>query len=198
MKSRSPVVGMTGALTGALVLLAVAGVAVWGSMSAWQERMLRDSVSSLSVETNATRVDAAVLPDLAFQPGQARPGYPNMVTRPLFMTTRRVPEEAPPPEEPAVKEEPLPDPDPVQAKLRSVIITADERFAWLQPRDEERQIRLAPGDELDGWTLTVIGRTHVQFNFNDASMRLQLRPMRSVGDPSEPVRPRPRARDPGR
>ena len=195
MKSRSSFIGMTGLLAGALAVLVVAGVTVWGATSAWQERTLRHSAPSAPAAAAPVFADAPASPFAGVQPEQVRPAYPNMIDRPLFMSTRRVPEEAPPPEEPEIEEELPPDPDPVQARLRSVIITGDERYAWLQPRDEERQIRLALGDKLDGWTLTAIERTHVQFNFNDTSMRLPLRSMRSVGDPSEPVRPRPRARD---
>ena len=195
MKSRSSLIGITGLLAGALAVLIVAGVTVWGAMSAWQERTLRHSAPTAPVEAAPERATTPAALESGVQPGEVRPAYPNMIARPMFMSTRRVPEEAPPPEEPEIEEEPPPDPDPVQARLRSVIITADDRFAWLQPRDEEHQIRLAVGDKLDGWTLTAIERTHVQFNFNDTSMRLPLRSMRSVGDPSEPVRPRPRARD---
>lgn len=191
--------GMKSMLAGALVVLVVAGGTIGLLMSEWQEQIVRQAASPPAAVRAPEATDAPSSVEEAVQPGLVQPAYPNMVARPLFMSTRRLPEEASaedePESEPEPEEEPAPEPDPVEARLRSVIITPSGRFAWLQPEGKERQVRLAPGDELDGWTLEAIEETHVQFKAGDVGMRLELRPSRSVGDPSEPVRPRPRARE---
>ncbi len=199
MKAGLPSMGLKGGLAALLVALMVAGAVTWVVMGAWQQQTLRDATSARMAPVPAERDSAPGL-DASVQPGLVRPPYPNMIERPLFMSTRRPPEDAPieEPPEPEAEAEEVPEADPLEVTLRSVIIAADARYAWLQPTDSERQVRLALGDELDGWTLEVIEQSHVEFVTNGTRERFDLRPSGSVGDPSEPVRPRPRARDSGR
>lgn len=196
MKTGLPSMGLKGGLGMLLGALMVAGAVIWVVMSAWQEQTLRETTSARTAPVPA-EPDSSPALDASVQTGLVRPSYPNMVERPLFMSTRRPPEDAPIEEDPdpEPEAEEAPEPDPLEVTLRSVIITSGDRHAWLQPDDSERQRRLALGDELDGWTLEVIEPSHVEFVTNGTRERLDLRPSGSVGDPSEPVRPRPRSRD---
>lgn len=194
MKTGLPSMGLKGGLGMLLGALMVAGAVIWVVMSAWQEQTLRETTSARTAPVPA-EPDSSPALDASVQTGLVRPSYPNMIERPLFMSTRRPPEDAPIEEDPEPEAEEAPEPDPLEVTLRSVIITSGDRHAWLQPADSERQRRLALGDELDGWTLEVIEPSHVEFVTNGTRERLDLRPSGSVGDPSEPVRPRPRSRD---
>ncbi|WP_019570502.1 hypothetical protein [Thioalkalivibrio sp. ALE11] len=180
----------------ALVLILAGALITWIWLERWQAGVLgeHETLQQPVAASDATAHEMAL--EATLRPGLVAPSYTNMIERPLFMSTRRPPVDDPPDEDPEPEvEEPEQPPDPLEATLRSVLVVGEARYAWLEVEGAARELRLAPGEEIEGWSLDVIEPSFVEFTAGDSRKRLELRPSGSVGDPAEPVRSRPRARD---
>jgi hypothetical protein len=80
----------------------------------------------------------------------------DMVERPLFLSTRRVPE----PEEAA----PPPPPKPIRLKLIGVALAGGSRVALLRNLVNNQLIHLAEGETHDGWSLDTVGAQSASFS----------------------------------
>ena len=80
----------------------------------------------------------------------------DMVERPLFMSTRRMPE----PE----KAEPPPPPKPIRLKLVGVALSGGTRVALLRNLVNNQLIHLAEGETHDGWSLDTLGAQSASFS----------------------------------
>lgn len=79
-----------------------------------------------------------------------------MIERPLFLSTRRVPE----PEEAA----PPPPPKPIRLKLIGVALAGGSRVALLRNLVNNQLIHLAEGETHDGWSLDTVGAQSASFS----------------------------------
>lgn len=90
----------------------------------------------------------------------------DMVERPLFLSTRRMPE----PEEAAP---PLP-PKPIQLKLVGVALAGGSRAALLRNLVNNQLIHLAQGEVHDGWSLDTVGAQSASFSRGPQTTELPL------------------------
>jgi hypothetical protein len=91
-----------------------------------------------------------------------------MLDRPLFFITRRMPE--PPAAQPAAP------PTPLKLKLEGIAIAAGSRVAVLRNLNGNGLLQLAEGDTHDGWTLEAIGSTSASFKRGGQVNELLLDP----------------------
>lgn len=79
-----------------------------------------------------------------------------MIERPLFLSTRRVPE----PEKAA----PPPPPKPIRLKLIGVALAGGSRVALLRNLVNNQLVHLAEGETHDGWSLDTVGAQSATFS----------------------------------
>ena len=91
-----------------------------------------------------------------------------MLDRPLFFITRRMPE--PPAAQPAAP------PTPLKLKLEGIAIAAGSRVAVLRNLNGNGLLQLAEGDTHDGWTLEAISSTSASFKRGGQVNELLLDP----------------------
>jgi hypothetical protein len=181
-------------LSGLLLALAAVIAVTWVVMDRWQARVLESPPGS---ERPVERAEPVLLPDDSGLQGPE--GYPALIERPLFMSTRSPPvtetedDQAPEAEPEADPEEPLPELSDL--RLTSVIITPDERHAWFLVSGTDEILRLSMGDTLREWLLHQVEETHVVFRARREEMRLELRPLGRGVDLAPGERAAPRARE---
>ena len=90
----------------------------------------------------------------------------DMVERPLFLSTRRMPE----PEEAA----PPPPPKPIRLKLVGVAMGGGSRVALLRNLVNNQLIHLAEGETHDGWSLDTVGTQSASFSRGPQTAELPL------------------------
>ena len=90
----------------------------------------------------------------------------DMVERPLFLSTRRMPE----PEEAA----PPPPPKPIRLKLVGVALAGGSRVALLRNLVNNQLIHLAEGETHDGWSLDTVGAQSASFSRGPQTTELPL------------------------
>lgn len=90
----------------------------------------------------------------------------DMMERPLFMETRRMPE----PEEAA----PPPPPTPLRLKLLGVAISGGSRVALLRNTSNNFLVQLAEGESHDGWTLDAVDAKSAHFSRGEQKTELPL------------------------
>jgi hypothetical protein len=105
------------------------------------------------------------------QPFQVAPlnNYRNIVERPLFLTERRPPEEAP--EETPISESPVGDEDLV---LLGVVLTPDTNMALLQVDQRGQVARLRVGEKVNGWELQSVEANQVNLHNGEKELDLPL------------------------
>lgn len=140
------------------------------------------NIAPIATESIALR-SAPTLPPIS--------DFSEITERPLFSQTRRPPEpptvEAPPPEEPA----------PVERNLFTVVgiaVSEQERAALVQVRRTREIVRVAEGDEVDGWKVTSIETNNVVFEKGALRDTVEIQ---HLGDVEEQT-PRPQRRPPAR
>ena len=92
----------------------------------------------------------------------------DMMERPLFIDTRRMPE----PEKAA----PPPPPTPLRLKLLGVAISGGSRVALLRNTTNNFLVQLAEGESHDGWTLDAIDSKAAHFSRGEQETVLPLDP----------------------
>ena len=104
-----------------------------------------------------TEGDAAMpeFADVSLSP-PALSALSDMVERPLFMSTRRLPE----PEEAT----PPPPPKPIRLKLIGVALAGGSRVALLRNLVNNQLVHLAEGETHDGWALDTVGAQSASFS----------------------------------
>lgn len=105
------------------------------------------------------------------QPFQVAPlnSYGNIIERPLFLTERRPPEEAP--EETPVSETPVGDEELV---LLGVVLTPDANMALLQVDQRGQVARLRVGEKVNGWELQSVKANQVNLHNGEKELDLPL------------------------
>ena len=116
--------------------------------------------------------------------------YVSVIERPLFLSSRRPPEEELPaelavPELPATPETPLENFD-----LNAVIITPAGAIAWVTTPTEPKPQKVQIGDELEGWKVKNISNDEIEMEGKKGSDRLVLRNFGSSGQPVPKLPPR--------
>ena len=110
----------------------------------------------------------AVMPqfgDVSLSP-PALSALSDMVERPLFLSTRRMPE----PEEAA----PPPPPKPIRLKLVGVAMGGGSRVALLRNLVNNQLIHLAEGETHDGWSLDTVRTQSASFSRGPQTTELPL------------------------
>ncbi len=109
--------------------------------------------------------------------------------RPLFMPTRRPPDpDQVEPVQPAQKSL------PIKVIITGVIISDEARFALVQRERSGEVLRLAPGDEIDGWKVDAVLSDRVVFRRGEEVVESELR---DRAKPKRTVKPKRRkARQP--
>ena len=110
----------------------------------------------------------------------------DLLSRPLFEPSRRGPVEAqpPPPPEPVVEivaEPEIEEPDELEAELRGVVSSSNGAFILLQPWSGGQMVRLAVGEDYDGWRLTSLDELGAIFEKDDRETVLSLRYSEETG-----------------
>jgi hypothetical protein len=137
------------------------------------------------------------LPDLSVSRREAPAvDLSEFLERPPFSPQRRRPAPepvaAPDPAESAPVRESRP-PDPLQATLRSVLITPDTTEVWLVGPGDPAVLRLAPGDVHLGWRLISVRPGLAVFEQRGIEQVLRVR--RDLSGQLSPVRPADGAQD---
>ena len=103
-----------------------------------------------------------------------------IVERPLFSPTRRPPAAAPPPA-PAPEVVAAPTPlAPMDFSLAGVVISGGTRSALVQMQADGRQVRVAEGGAIDGWTLVTVEPQRAVFRRDDSVQALVLDYLKAV------------------
>lgn len=126
-------------------------------------------------------------PDLKSSSMSAQPislgkSFPETLARPLFSSTRRPPEPRPP--EPVAGQLPqlteTPPPQPIQVTspetliLKGIFIDDERRLALIQTPATPQGVWLAPGAEVEGWTVSRIEKQSIAIEANGQAASLTL------------------------
>lgn len=117
--------------------------------------------------SEATEVSLPEFGGIALSP-PALGDLSEMMERPLFFDTRRMPE----PEEVA----PPPPPTPLRLKLLGVAISGGSRVALLRNTSNNLLLQLAEGGNHDGWTLDSVDSKAAHFSRGEQKTVLPLDP----------------------
>ena len=171
-----------------LLCLALVVVIVW-QWGTWPppRRGLPPNITAESVE-----------PPVANQPSETRVSqasplnkddYVSVIDRPLFLSSRRPPEEQGPAES-AVPEELTPEVPLDNFDLNAVIITPAGAIAWVTTPSEPKPQKVQIGDELEGWKIKNISNDEIEVEGQSGSDRLVLRNFSQSGQPVTKSPPR--------
>ena len=94
---------------------------------------------------------------------QADTDYPAIAAHPVFFPEREPWAPPPPPPEPEREPEPPKPPALDSYAVVGVIVSGPKRTALLKRDGEDGTIRLAAGDEFEGWTLDSITQQRLRF-----------------------------------
>ena len=171
-----------------LICLVLAGVI------AWQWRTWPPPRGGLTTNNAVAAEEPRASPQaetrLSLKPSMSKDDYVSVIDRPLFLSSRRPPEEEVPvevakPEEPATPETPLDNFD-----LNAVIITPAGAIAWVTTPTEPKPQRVQVGDELEGWKVKNISNDEIEMEGQSGSDRLVLRNFGLSGQPVPQLPPR--------
>lgn len=132
---------------------------------------------------------------MSLVPPLSKDDYATVIDRPLFLSSRRPPEEEAPaeisgPEVPPPPEIPLENFD-----LNAVIITPAGGVAWITTPSEPKPLKVQIGDELEGWKVKQISKDEIEMEGRSGSDRLVLRNFTQSGQPASKLPPRKERRD---
>lgn len=141
-------------------------------------------------EPDEPRASPPIETRLTLEPPNIKEDYASVIDRPLFLSSRRQPEEGLPaesaaPEMPATPETPLENFD-----LNAVIITPAGAFAWITTPTEPEPHKVQIGDELEGWKVKNILNDKLEMEGKGGSDSLVLRSFGSSGQPASKLPPR--------
>jgi YD repeat-containing protein len=145
---------LDGSILFTLALLAVC--AVLGALAWWQWRALQEPAPA-AAGTAATAAAALVEPPRPGGVTVAADEYREMVERPLFTASRR------PPEEPVQEKTQAPRP-PAKTpdwKLVGTVVSDGQNHALFWDQKGRRFVRVAPGDNIEGWEVAQIDKSQV-------------------------------------
>jgi hypothetical protein len=157
-------------------LWAIAVLVALAAFVTWQALRLGD----LAVDRQ--RLEAAAEASARSQRAAAELEYTRPVQvmqefleRPLFWQDRRPLEivEEEPPEPPPPPPRPPP-PPPRGLTVTGVVKLGDEWRVLIRRERPPETVRLAPGEEIDGWTVQAIAPHHVTLGYGNASVELPL------------------------
>jgi general secretion pathway protein N len=135
---------------------------------------------------------AAGSPAGAPVPMPSREAYSEILARPLFTPSRRPPE--------PVESTPRQAPAPLTITLAGIAMSADQRIAIVQTGNPPRVLRLAEGQQLDGWTVITIAADRLVLRSHLATEEVKIKDVApSSGAKANPPRaasptPTPQAR----
>ncbi len=171
-----------------LICLVMAGVIAW-QWRTWPPP--RGGLTTTSFEeAEEPRASPQTEKRLSVNSSMSKDDYVSVIDRPLFLPSRRPPDEEVPdvaavPEVPATPETPLENFD-----LNAVIITPEGAIAWVTTTTEPKPQKVQIGDELEGWKVKNISNDEIEMEGQSRSDRLVLRNFGSSGQPVPKVPPR--------
>ena len=171
-----------------LICLVLAGVIAW-QWRTWPQPRVGLTTNSAE-ETEQPRASSQTETRLSLIPPVNKDEYASVIDRPLFLSSRRPPEEEVPveaakPEEPVIPETPLDNFD-----LNAVIITPAGAIAWVTTPTAPKPQRVQVGDELEGWKVKNISNDEIEMEGQSGSDRLVLRNFGLSGQPVPQLPPR--------
>ncbi len=176
-----------------LICLVLAGVIAW-QWRTWPPP--RGGLTTNNAEAaEEPRASSQSETRLSLKPSMSKDDYVSVIDRPLFLSSRRPPEEEVPveaavPEVPATPETPLENFD-----LNAVIITPAGAIAWVTTPTEPKPQKVQIGDELEGWKVKNISNDEIEMEGQSGSDKLVLRNFGSSGQPVPKQPPRSERRN---
>lgn len=154
-----------------LICLVLAGVIAWQ----WRTWPPRGGLTTTSAEeTEEPRASPQTETRLSLKPSMSKDDYVSVIDRPLFLSSRRPPDEEVPAEivgsEMPGLETPLENLD-----LNAVIITPAGAVAWVTTPTGPKPQKVQVGDELEGWKVKNISNDEIEMEGQSGSDRLVLR-----------------------
>jgi hypothetical protein len=114
-------------------------------------------------------IDAASV-TAAMRPPPPLTAYASIVARPLFNAGRSKDPPPPPPEPP----KPPPPPSVDNYRLVGLVLSPTTRLALVERREGGQDMRLMPGDLLDGWTVVSVEASGVRLTGPGVSAQLTI------------------------
>lgn len=171
---------------------------VLAAVIAWQWRtwpLPRGGLTANSAEeAEELRTSPPTETRLSLIPPINKDEYASVIDRPLFLSSRRPPEEEVPAEivgsEVPGLETPLENFD-----LNAVIITPSGAIAWVTTPTEPKPQKVQIGDDLEGWKVKNISNDEIEMEGQSGSDRLVLRNFSQSGQPVPKLPPRVESRN---
>lgn len=170
-----------------LICLVLAGVIVW-QWRTWPPP--RGGLTTNSAEeSEEPRASPQTETRLSLNPSINKDDYASVIDRPLFLSSRRPPEDEVPAEIVSTEvpglETPLENFD-----LNAVIITPAGAIAWVTTPTGPKPQKVQVGDELEGWKVKNISNDEIEMEGQSGSDRLVLRNFSQGGQPVPKLPPR--------
>lgn len=175
-----------------LICLALTAIIVWQ----WRNWPPPRGVlpTNLTNEAGETRAPQPSETRLSLITPLNKDDYGSVTDRPLFLSSRRPPEE----EDPAKLEVPealAPETPLENLDLNAVIITPTGAIAWVTTPSGPKPQKVQIGDELEGWKVKNITNDEVEMEGKTGSDRLVLRNFSQSGQPVSKPPPRTERRN---
>ena len=172
---------------------------VLAAVIAWQWRtwpLPRGGLTANSAEeAEEPRTFPPTEPQLSLMPPLNKDDYASVIDRPLFLSSRRPPEEEAPAEISGSEAPPPPEVPLDNLDLNAVIITPAGAIAWITKPTEPKPQKVQIGDELEGWIVKNISNDEIEMEGLSGSDRLVLRNFSQSGQPVPKLPPRVESRN---